>query len=60
MEGAGLEPLRKAVEAARRVGVPIMAHVAEGPPRNEEVLALLDEGTSLPTASTGPPIEPPF
>jgi|LSQX01.3.fsa_nt_gb dihydroorotase len=55
VEGAGLEPLRKAVEAARRVGVPIMAHVAEGPPLNEEVLAFLDEGDIITHCFHGAP-----
>ena len=44
VEDAGLEPLRGAVQTADRVGCPMMVHLVEGPPSNEETMALLRPG----------------
>lgn len=41
VEQAGLEPLRLAIQAAEMAGCPVMAHLAEGPPYNEETMPLL-------------------
>jgi dihydroorotase len=43
----GVEPLRRAVVAAEAVGVPVMVHVAAGPPDVSEVLPLLRPGDVL-------------
>lgn len=44
VEDAGLEPLRSAVRTADRVGCRMMVHLVEGPPSNEETMALLRPG----------------
>lgn len=51
----GLEPLRRAVEVARQVGVPVMVHVGYGPPSVAEVLAHLDRGDILTHCASGTP-----
>lgn len=47
LEGKGTAPLRRAVEAARSAGCPIMIHMGENPPSNEENLELLRGGDIL-------------
>lgn len=47
VEDKGTAPLRRAVEAAEKAGVPIMIHMGENPPSNEENLALLRGGDVL-------------
>lgn len=47
VEDAGIEPLRLAVRAAERAGCPLMVHMGEAPPSNEENLALLRAGDIL-------------
>lgn len=49
----GVEPLRRAVESAERCGLPLMVHVAIGPPEIEAVLALLRPGDILTHCFTG-------
>lgn len=44
VEEAGLEPLRGAVKAADELGCRVMAHLVEGPPSNQETMALLRPG----------------
>ncbi|MDO5408050.1 MAG: hypothetical protein Q4F28_12105 [Eubacteriales bacterium] len=44
VEDAGIEPIRAAVAAAERIGCPVMAHMVEGPPSNEENMAYLRKG----------------
>lgn len=44
VEDQGLLPLQKAVEAADQLGCRMMAHLAEGPPSNAEVLPYLRRG----------------
>lgn len=51
----GLEPLRRAVEVARQVEVPVMVHVGYGPPFVAEVLAHLDRGDILTHCASGTP-----
>lgn len=41
VEDAGLEPMRAAKRVAQACGVPLMAHLVEGPPSNEETMALM-------------------
>lgn len=43
----GVEGLRMAKQAARYLGMPVMVHIATGPPTIEEVVTLLDEGDVL-------------
>lgn len=43
-EDAQLEPIRAAVAAADQLGCPVMAHMVEGPPSNEENMAFMRKG----------------
>ncbi len=52
-EGVGIRPLEMARALADRVGLPLMVHIASGPPTIEEVLALLRPGDILTHCSTG-------
>ena len=47
VEDKGTAPLKRAVEAAEKAGVPIMIHMGENPPSNEDNLALLRGGDIL-------------
>jgi dihydroorotase len=49
----GLQPLRKAVEAAEATGLPIMCHISNAPPSVDSVLALLRPGDIVTHAFTG-------
>ena len=49
----GLEPLRRAVEAAERADLPVMVHIAYAPPPIEDVLDLLRPGDIVTHALTG-------
>lgn len=49
----GLEPLRRARQAAERCGVPMMVHIAAGPPLLDEVLPFLRAGDILTHCCTG-------
>jgi len=49
----GVEPLRRALEAGRRVGLPVMAHIAYAPPGIAEVVDLLGPGDIVTHAFTG-------
>lgn len=49
----GLEPLRRARRAADECGLPLMVHVAFGPPEIEEILPFLREGDVLTHCFTG-------
>jgi dihydroorotase len=49
----GLEPLRRAREVAERCGLPLMVHVAIGPPDIGDVLALMRPGDVLTHCCTG-------
>ncbi len=51
--GTGIEPLRRAREAATQVGLPLMVHVGLGPPSLEEIVALLRPGDILTHCSNG-------
>jgi dihydroorotase len=51
--GHGLEPLRRALDAAERLGVPVMCHIATGPPAIADVIRLLRPGDVLTHAFTG-------
>lgn len=43
----GTEPLRRAKHAARACGLPLMVHIATGPPAITEILPLLEKGDVL-------------
>ena len=47
VEDRGIEPLQRAVKAAELAGCPVMIHMGETPPSNEENLALLRGGDIL-------------
>lgn len=49
----GLEPLRRARQAAEECELPLMVHVAFGPPEIEDVLALMRPGDILTHCYTG-------
>jgi dihydroorotase len=49
----GLEPLRRARRAAEECGLPLMVHVAFGPPEVDDVLALMRPGDILTHCFTG-------
>lgn len=55
VEDAGLLPIQAAVRAARACGVPVMAHLTEGPPANEETMALLGRGDIITHCFHGAP-----
>jgi dihydroorotase len=56
--GLGIEPLRAAVRVAARAGLPVMAHVAQGPPRLAEVLEQLRPGDVLTHCATAASMGP--
>jgi dihydroorotase len=49
----GLEPLRRARRAAAECGLPLMVHIAYGPPEIDDVLELLQPGDILTHCFTG-------
>jgi dihydroorotase len=49
----GLEPLRRARQAADECRLPLMVHIAYGPPEIDDVLALLQSGDILTHSFTG-------
>jgi dihydroorotase len=49
----GLVALRRAIEAAEVVGVPVMAHIAAGPPDIDDILDLLRPGDLVTHCTTG-------
>ena len=49
----GIEPLRRARRAAEECGLPLMVHIAFGPPEIEEVVALMRPGDVLTHCFTG-------
>jgi dihydroorotase len=49
----GLEPLRRARQAADECALPLMVHIAYGPPEIDEVLAMLEPGDILTHCFTG-------
>jgi dihydroorotase len=49
----GLEPLRRAREAADVLGIPIMCHIASGPPSIGEILSFFHAGDILTHSFTG-------
>jgi dihydroorotase len=51
--GTGVEPLRRARQAAERSGLPVMAHIGKGPPEVQEVIELLRPGDILTHCFTG-------
>lgn len=44
VEDRGLQPLLLGLQAARQAGVPVMVHMGEHPPDNQEILPLLGQG----------------
>jgi dihydroorotase len=44
VEDKGIEPLKIAVQAARKAGLPLMVHIGEMPPMINEILEYLDKG----------------
>lgn len=55
LEDAGLGPVKAAVEVGRDCGVPVMAHLAEGPPSNGEIMSLLAKGDLITHCFHGAP-----
>jgi dihydroorotase len=49
----GLEPLKRARQAADELGLPIMCHIATAPPAIEDILALMKPGDIITHAYTG-------
>lgn len=55
VEQAGLKPLQAGVRAARQCGVPVMVHLVEGPPANEDTMPLLEKGDIITHCFHGAP-----
>jgi len=55
VEDAGITPLEKAVEAAEILGCRMMVHLCEGPPANEDTMALLRRGDIITHCFHGKP-----
>lgn len=55
VENQGILPMRKAVEAAEIIGCRVMAHLVEGPPSNEDTMALLRKGDIITHCFHGAP-----
>lgn len=55
VEDSGIIPLQKAVEAADILGCRIMAHLCEGPPSNDDTMALLRRGDIITHCFHGKP-----
>ncbi|MDQ3701213.1 MAG: amidohydrolase/deacetylase family metallohydrolase [Chloroflexota bacterium] len=53
VEPHGLEPMRRAVQAAGETELPLMTHIGHGPPEVDEVLGLMRPGDILTHAFTG-------
>lgn len=53
----GIEPLRRAVELARRLQRPLMVHVGYGPPNIADIVPLLREGDILTHCASGAPTD---
>jgi len=53
----GIEPVRRAIQAAERCDMPIMVHIAHPPPSIEEFLPLLREGDIITHCFTGLPMK---
>lgn len=53
----GLEPLRRAVSVARQAQLPLMVHVALGPPDVAQVLPYLERGDILTHCASGKPTD---
>ncbi|MEZ4674214.1 MAG: amidohydrolase/deacetylase family metallohydrolase [Caldilineaceae bacterium] len=51
--GTGIEGLRRGREAAEACGVPMMAHIGQGPPTVQEILSLMRPGDILTHCFTG-------
>jgi dihydroorotase len=51
--GNGIEPLRRARQAADECGLPMMVHIATSPPDIDEILGYLHEGDILTHCFTG-------
>ncbi|RKR85931.1 dihydroorotase [Micromonospora pisi] len=49
----GTEPLRRAVEAARACGLPVMVHIGAGPPSVAQLLPLLRPGDVITHCASG-------
>ena len=49
----GLEPLRRALDAAERTHVPVMVHIGAGPPAVDDVLDLLRPGDIVTHCASG-------
>ena len=52
-KGVGIEPMKCARELADRVGLPLMTHIADGPPTLEELMPYLRPGDILTHCFTG-------
>lgn len=55
VEQAGLRPLQAGVRVARQCGVPVMVHLVEGPPANEDTMPLLEKGDIITHCFHGAP-----
>lgn len=51
--GQGIRPLERAVEAAERLGLPVMVHIGQGPPELEDILRRLRPGDVITHCFTG-------
>ena len=44
VENAGILPIQRTFEAAEKAGCKVMAHLVEGPPKNEETIPMMRKG----------------
>lgn len=51
--GQGIRPLDRALEAAERLGLPVMVHIGQGPPELEDIVRRLRPGDVITHCFTG-------
>lgn len=55
VEHQGIRPMEIAAQTAERLGVPLMAHLVEGPPTNEDTMRLMKRGDIITHCFHGAP-----
>lgn len=55
VEHSGLKPMQIAAETAGKLGLPLMAHLVEGPPSNHETMQLMRKGDIITHCFHGAP-----
>ena len=55
VEHQGIRPMETAAKLAEKLGIPLMAHLVEGPPSNDETMALMKKGDIITHCFHGAP-----